>query len=169
PLTRFRRNIRQSGLRQINAALAEVNAELLNLDLSLVDRAVLAGRQRELRAARKLVQWLLATPHFSPADSDPVDTGTAVPGPPPRVAHPHPRDLIAMGRISSTSGTAIGTAIETTTETELVHTRSLQSMLFDAVLAKLETNLENVTETPMEIDILRQEKKRELFFWCCAS
>ena len=62
PLAVLRRNLRRSGIRRIEAALAEVTTQLQNLDLSLVDRAVLAGRQRELRTARWLVGRLLATP-----------------------------------------------------------------------------------------------------------
>ena len=36
--------------------------------------------------------------------------------------------------------------------------------LFDRIVAKLQSGLENLTNTPLEIDILRQEKKRELFY-----
>lgn len=36
--------------------------------------------------------------------------------------------------------------------------------LFDRIAAKLQSGLENLTTTPLEIDILRQEKKRELFY-----
>ncbi|HEY9643418.1 MAG TPA: DUF3685 domain-containing protein [Coleofasciculaceae cyanobacterium] len=135
PLIRLRRHIRQSGIRQIDAALTEVNAELLSLELSLVDRAILAGRQRELRTARKLVSWLLATPN-APAPAAPIPEVV-----PPPAALPNAPP-----------------------ETAIATQRSLQSVLFDTVLAKLQTNLENATETPLETDILRQEKKRELFY-----
>jgi hypothetical protein len=36
--------------------------------------------------------------------------------------------------------------------------------IFDRIAAKLQSSLENLTPTPLEIDILRQEKKRELFY-----
>jgi DNA-binding NarL/FixJ family response regulator len=36
--------------------------------------------------------------------------------------------------------------------------------LFDRIAAKLQSSLENLTPTPLEIDILRLEKKRELFY-----
>ncbi len=36
--------------------------------------------------------------------------------------------------------------------------------LFDRIAAKLQSGLENLTNTQLEIDILRQEKKRELFY-----
>jgi Protein of unknown function (DUF3685) len=42
--------------------------------------------------------------------------------------------------------------------------RTLQSMLLEGLLAKLQTNLQNKTETPLEIDILRDDRKRELLY-----
>jgi DNA-binding NarL/FixJ family response regulator len=36
--------------------------------------------------------------------------------------------------------------------------------IFDRIAAKLQSSLENLTATPLEIDILRIEKKRELFY-----
>jgi hypothetical protein len=40
----------------------------------------------------------------------------------------------------------------------------LQAEIFDRIAAKLQSNLDNLTPTPLEIDILRVEKKRELFY-----
>jgi Protein of unknown function (DUF3685) len=42
--------------------------------------------------------------------------------------------------------------------------KQLQAEIFDRLAAKLQSNLENLTATPLEIDILRVEKKRELFY-----
>jgi hypothetical protein len=42
--------------------------------------------------------------------------------------------------------------------------KQLQAEIFDRIAAKLQSNLENLTATPLEIDILRVEKKRELFY-----
>ena len=153
PLSRIRRNLRQSGLQQIEVALAEVNAELRQLELSLVDRAILAGRQRELRVARKLVGWILATPgeeRRQPANlrslsSQTVDSQTVDQSGEEERSLPDPSASI------SRSSAAIANV-------------RLESVLFDAVLEKLQNSLENGTETPMEIDILRAEKKRELFY-----
>jgi Protein of unknown function (DUF3685) len=55
------------------------------------------------------------------------------------------------------------------TEIELVTpgkitAKQLQSDVFDRLAAKLQSNLDNLTTTPLEIDILRVEKKRELFY-----
>jgi hypothetical protein len=40
--------------------------------------------------------------------------------------------------------------------------RSIQSALFDTTFARLQSTLRNLTSTPLEIDILREDKKREL-------
>jgi hypothetical protein len=42
--------------------------------------------------------------------------------------------------------------------------KQLQAGIFDRIAAKLQSNLDNLTATPLEIDILRVEKKRELFY-----
>ncbi len=39
-----------------------------------------------------------------------------------------------------------------------------QINIFDRIASKLQSRLDNLTPTPLEIDILRQEKKRELFY-----
>jgi Protein of unknown function (DUF3685) len=42
--------------------------------------------------------------------------------------------------------------------------KQLQAEIFDRIATKLQSNLDNLTSTPLEIDILRLEKKRELFY-----
>ncbi|HEY9859043.1 MAG TPA: DUF3685 domain-containing protein, partial [Candidatus Obscuribacterales bacterium] len=42
--------------------------------------------------------------------------------------------------------------------------RPLQSRLFDRTVSKLQSPLQNLTNHPLEIDILREEKKRELLY-----
>ncbi len=44
------------------------------------------------------------------------------------------------------------------------HANLVAQTLFDRIAAKLQSSLENLTTTPLEIDILRLEKKRELFY-----
>lgn len=46
----------------------------------------------------------------------------------------------------------------------LLTTAALQSALFASCVTKLQFPLENVTDTPLEIDILREQKKRELLY-----
>jgi DNA-binding NarL/FixJ family response regulator len=140
PFSRLRTALRRSGLRQIEAALTEVNAELSSLDLSLLDRAILAGRQRELRAARRLVDWLRV---------DQVAEAAEVSEPP---------GLQGSTEIVAASSPPLSQIVG------IADSRTLQSVLFDTVLGKLQSSLENQTEIPLETDILRTEKKRELFY-----
>ncbi len=133
----WRTKLRAMGIEQIEAALAELDAELRQARLSAIDRAILTGRKRELTSARWLVQRLFPSP-VSPI------------APPSSVLPPY-----QLPTISS--------QIVTTTPTELVPPTQQQG-IFDRMAAKLTLQLDNLTPTPLEIDILRPEKKRELFY-----
>lgn len=158
PLAVFRRNLRRSGLRQIEAALAEVTAELQNLDLSLIDRAVLAGRQRELRASRWLVSRLLATPRLV---EDPQNRREA--GSPEVTRINTPRSMPPASPPSPPPPSQSASAI-VPAAAALANSQSVQSVAFDALLMKVQSGLENQTDVPLETDILREDKKRELFY-----
>jgi DNA-binding NarL/FixJ family response regulator len=119
---------RIAGLRQIDAALQQIQNQLRSRELSAIDKAFLAGRRRELRAARWLVQQVI--PEQRPA-------------PPPQILPASVPTPQPVGEITP---------------------RSVQEELFDQVATKLLSNLENLTDTPLEIDILKLEKKRELFY-----
>lgn len=140
-LFRLRNNLRLSGISQIDAALAAVMAQLQMPGLPLLDRAVLAGQQRELLAARWLLTRLLATPH-------------------PRQQEYQPSPAI------SSFGSAIAKSDSQQIETSppLLTPRALQSALFASCITKLQFPLQNVTDIPLEIDILREDKKRELLY-----
>ena len=143
--SRIRTALSRSGIRQIDAALTQINAELRSLDLSLLDRAILAGQQRELRAARWLVDRLRGDRAGENSESQrSVRVPEAISPPLPQLAAQIPSPLEAV-QLAADS-------------------RTLQSVVFDAVLVKLQASLENQTETPLETDILREEKKRELFY-----
>jgi hypothetical protein len=47
---------------------------------------------------------------------------------------------------------------------ETPHLKAWQGELFERIATKLQSSLENLTGIPLEIDILKLEKKRELFF-----
>ena len=177
-LAPFRRKLRLSGIQQIEAALSEVRAELQNLDLSLLDRAILAGRSRELRAARWIVSGLLATPSlesgrlesgsefgsnselaFNPARQIPQT---------PRLAPDQPAQSTALSGQSRQAGQA-GQLVPVSRGSLVdVEDRApepgVQELVLDALTAKLQAGLTNLTELPLEIDILREDKKRELLY-----
>ncbi len=62
PLARLRNNLRLSGITHIEASLNSVIAQLQVPGLPLMDKAILAGRRRELLAARWLLNQMLALP-----------------------------------------------------------------------------------------------------------
>lgn len=145
PLSTLRRNLRRSGIRQIDAVLADVTAELQNLDQSLLNRAVLAGRQRELKAARWLVNQLLSTPSL---EEEPMQQPIETPAPPAEDVLPRPVLTVQPSEMALT----------------VAGMPEIQSVVLDAVLAKLQTGITNQTEITLETDILREDKKRELFY-----
>ncbi len=80
------------------------------------------------------------------------------------------RELIAarwlMQRLSFGVDVPILTSHEPTNLSLIgtVTAKQVQGEIFDRIAAKLQSGLENLTVTPLEIDILRVEKKRELFY-----
>lgn len=136
-----RQNWRSIGLSQIDAAINDVNAQLRLPNLSLLDRAFLVGRRRELKAARWIVEQTL------PAQQLSDDRQIILPHSLPE----NPDPSAAIVPVESTSLTS-------------EKPKALQADLFDRIAAKLSSSLENLTTVPLEIDILKPERKRELFY-----
>jgi DNA-binding response OmpR family regulator len=116
---------------QIDRAMQALDQKLRSPQTNIIERWVLAGRQRELRASRWITQRLLPG-----VPSQPVIQPQAAPVPLPN------------GPIESMQR-AGGLPLAT---------------LFDRLAAKLRYPLDNSTEIPLEIDILRSEKQRELIY-----
>ncbi|GAC1457752.1 MAG: DUF3685 domain-containing protein [Chamaesiphon sp.] len=132
----WRHHLRQYGLRQIDQTLTEVTSVLQNPHLSLLNWLFWSGRKRELKAARRFVT------QFLPADIVIVQPGQ------------NSSEL----RVMSPDGSEQSEEILHLTQNS--PTQPLD--LFDMILAKLQLSVENLTDSPLEIDILREEKKREL-------
>lgn len=154
----LRSQLQQSSVLQIDVVMNVVVNELENADLSLLDRAIVAGKYRELRAARWLVTQLL-TPNSATSKDSQSPTEESI-------------DLIPNSQIrrspeippSSSNSSMPSSAIATQPTSFIEQIRDLRSLLFDSISTKLQTSLENLTETPLETDILREDKKRELFY-----
>ncbi|HEY9615612.1 MAG TPA: DUF3685 domain-containing protein [Microcoleaceae cyanobacterium] len=157
PFAVLRRNLRRSGLRQINAAIAQLEAQLQNPELSVADQIFLAGRLRELRAARWVVNRLLTSQE--PPTTEPSTTAASStqddsnPSTTPGQTTSLPSETVADS--STFSG-------ELLTQTTASSIRTIQAVLFDGMATRLSASLLNLTDTPLEIDILREDKKREL-------
>ncbi len=137
--TVLRQRWSSSGLRQIDAALQNINTQLQTARLTAIDKAFLAGRRRELRAARWLVQQLNPEPQSRPRYN-----------PPPQ--------------ISPTRALVTTPSVEIEPTDSPPNPRTVQAEVFDRIASKLQSNLENLTNLPLEIDILSVGKKRELFY-----
>ncbi len=154
-LEQMRLNWREMGLQQIDTALAVLNTQIDTTELSQWERWLLTGRQRELRTARTLVNWFLPTvPLPPPVTPDPRTDRDRLPrsGPAPTPRVPAAADIPTTWLTLAPSEMGMAPA----------DLRLVQTALFDAMFRKLQTNLQNLTGTPLEIDILRIEKRREL-------
>ena len=159
--------MRSYGLRQIEDALALVNHELQNPNLSNLDWLFWSGRRRELRAARWVVNQLLPTdvivvererriggqnsPSLRAADSLGLPS---VPATPTRSLSSSSQSSISRQQIVPASRLA---------NSELSQIPQ-QSTLFELTLAKLQSGLSNLTGVVLEIDILSPEKRQDLLY-----
>lgn len=159
-VAKLRNHLRLSGLQQIDATLAEVTAQLQVPGLPLLERAFLAGQRRELLASRWVVNQLLTPPEgrsrrggfnqdlsgMPDLMTSPVQ-GSRVGGYPELPPGSNSSPLSPIIRIESSSRLSF---------------RDLQADLFNSTRTKLQFSLQNLTSVPLEIDIFREVKKREL-------
>jgi DNA-binding NarL/FixJ family response regulator len=141
---RLTNNFRLSGIEQINHNLAAVEAQLQIPGLPLLDKAVLAGQRRELLAARWLLNRMLSFPQTKP----PIPASNQLP-----VSIPEASSIISQDNSKFAEDLP-----------PVLSARALQARLFSACINKLQFSLENITDEPLEIDILREDKKRELLY-----
>ncbi|MBD2163772.1 DUF3685 domain-containing protein [Calothrix membranacea FACHB-236] len=152
PFARLRNNWRLSGIDYIDATLKSVTAQLQVPGLPVMDQAILAGRRRELLAARWLLNRLLATPQErQPEQQQVIPDSMQLPPP-----------LNSLSSAIATSNTP--NLLQLQDSLPFLSPRTLQSNLFASCITKLQLPLENVTDIPLEIDILRTDKKRELLY-----
>lgn len=168
-IARWLDEIGRSGVQQIEAEMAQVQASVQHPQLSQLDRLFLEGRQRELLAARWMVNQLFAPSmrlgkrklyprgfqgirrhledkqkttgirHLSPRQDAPRRGGDR---PPVRV---HNGELLPAAQAP-------------------LEAIDLQARLFNATEAKIDSPLLNRTGKVMEIDILHRDKKQELLY-----
>ncbi|RCJ37210.1 regulator [Nostoc punctiforme NIES-2108] len=140
PFSKLRNNLRLSGIANIDATLAAVTTQLQTPGLPVLDRAILAGQRRELLAARWLLNRLLVSPQERQKEQIPV------------VDKPPLTPLLSSA------------IQQRQTVSPLLSPGTLQSALFTSCVTKLQLPLRNVTDIPLEIDIFREDKKRELLY-----
>ena len=140
----IRANLRLSGLRRIDQALTEVEANLANPNRDRmgdrmgdrITKIVLAGQARELNAARWLVDRLWGektAPAIDSANNDPQ----------------------IYEEVAS---------FELEISDRKINPLAVQASLWDKTVKKLQSSLLNSSKTPLEIDVLKDEKKRQLLY-----
>ncbi len=132
--------LRQSGLGQIEASLTEINLQINNSPLPLVDRLFWQGRQRELLAARWLVKQIL-----------PVEV-IIIPEVLPQTAP----------NSQSQSRALLPLSLATTLRFPYLSQSPHAVAIFEHALTRVQLSVDNLTEIPLEIDILQVKKKQEL-------
>ncbi len=130
----FKENLRLSGLQQIDTTLKDVTAQLQIPGLTVLEKAIFAGHRRELLASRWLVNRILKP------QSTLINDGA------------YPKN-IESNKVQIKESSLV-----------LANNSTIQSQanIFTSVRAKLQFSLENLTDVPLEIDILRIEKRQEL-------
>ncbi|MEQ8999612.1 MAG: DUF3685 domain-containing protein [Coleofasciculus sp. B1-GNL1-01] len=151
PPPRWHTQLRQSGLQQIEAALKQVTAQLQQGNLSRLDWLFWTGRRRELLTARWLVNQLL------PTDSGlvPSNNSNSPAELQPRLNPSSSRPPVPQNRLRPSPTSALS---KTSSEALQFQPSTPQAM----TLTKLDSSLANLTNTPLEIDILQVERRREL-------
>lgn len=127
------------GVEYIDQEQNQIQRWLQDPSLTLIQRIILNGRQRELTAAR----WLLC-----------------------QLRSPRPTSPQRAEQPSSQFRTSTTTALTVSEPSSLASSnlagRDIESLLFDAIFSKLHPPLRNLSQIPLEIDILRPEKRRQL-------
>ncbi|HEY9691652.1 MAG TPA: DUF3685 domain-containing protein [Oculatellaceae cyanobacterium] len=131
---------RRNGIQQINNSLAEVTSQLENPNLSNLDWLFWSGRRRELLAARWLVNQLL------------------------------PADVVILQPVQNTELPLVDSQPADRAKNPIVRKQNYltkssnlpQKSIFDTTRVKLQFPLQNLTGSPLEIEILRLEKRKEL-------
>lgn len=149
---------------QIDDAMTQIEQQAAHQRLPYWYRLVLAGKYRELRAARWLIQRLLPVAETI----EPVPPGTSTPAnltadrrsAPTRI--PSPISATALAESSAR-------AIARQRPPVPVPLGDVRSRVLEAVFRKLQFPLENRSTIPLEIDILRPEKCRELLYTTLRS
>ena len=150
--------LNRTSVEQIDVAMAEIE-QLATRRLPYWYRLVLAGKYRELRAARWLVQRILPVAELpessttSPLTREVSGANTDVPS------------ALTSEPQSTEAGLRLGGGDLVPSRSPLpVSVGDIRTRVCEAVFRKLQFSLENQSSIPLEIDILRSDKSRELLY-----
>lgn len=157
--------MRQSGLSQIEAALAQVMQQLQQPDLSNLDWLFWSGRKRELVAARWLVNQLLPTDVIVvEREPETEDKGMSGSGSVLQGRRPLAETRGLSSRQEEGALAALPASLPSSPNLSPLASASQLATPFDVTLAKVQSNLSNLSGVVLEIDILSPERKRDLLY-----
>ncbi len=136
--TNFRQRLHQSGNNYINDSLRRIQHKLKTPGLPLLEQVILAGRSRELLAAKWLLDQILPSPTTPDTISNRENRQPL-----------SDRNLPVLSPVTTPSNHS---------------PRGLQAELFANCANHLQQPLHNVSDLALEIDILLIDKKRELLY-----
>ncbi|MEG3859224.1 DUF3685 domain-containing protein [Microcoleus sp. herbarium12] len=164
----------RSGLQEIDAALAVIQTDLQQIKaadatdlVTILDGIVVSGRRRELLAARWIVSQLLFERSAQkeegrgPFGSSRLGSGQVAQGK-QREEEDGRSKTGETRRENWLTNSQLQVANSQFLAESLAVASDWQGSLFDSVAAKLQLDLVNLTGVPLEIDILRSTKQREL-------
>ncbi|WRH67252.1 MAG: DUF3685 domain-containing protein [Planktothrix sp. GU0601_MAG3] len=153
----------QPGLRQIEQAIAEVNQEIKqNLEelnqqdtITIINKLILTGKRRELLTARWIIDKL-----SSDKTSPILEDSTVIAR--DNFTNFNPDNYESQKDYLNSALVVNNNSIDD--QNSAIVANNLKSVLFDKTVMKLQSGLINLTGMPLEIDILRLSKKRELLY-----
>ncbi|MEL7068461.1 MAG: DUF3685 domain-containing protein [Cyanobacteria bacterium J06581_3] len=183
PLTAMRISMRLSGMRQIDQNMVDVEVARQQAT-SWLSQVVLDGKKRELAAAKWLMSALWRTPRFEsnrPGSSTSLgiernrgaasldwmrmaqgDYGGSYAD---RTAARYlDRESLVPGARAAIAAMEPGLPTSSPPGSLQGRPGDVQNAVFEGVFAKLQRPLKNISEQPLEIDILRADKKLELLY-----
>lgn len=156
-----KRNFYLSGMRRIDLVLNEVKANLADTNHDQISdriaKIVLAGQARELQAARWLVDRLWGQKSIpiiiseNPASNPNVNEEFASPN------LENIENIEISDRKTDTSQSRSDEKLRS-------NALAIQASLWDNTVKKLQSSLLNLSKNPLEIDVLKDSKKRELLY-----
>ena len=158
-------NLCKSGIKQIDYSLLEVIYQLnergKNLDrnnlLSLLNVAITSGQRRELLTARWILSQLSNQSFNTHKQQQKIDFNRN------NFFNLQLQTNKLLNSVNNDRKTILNTNTEVISQNSN-ETINVQTALFEEIIAKLNSNLINFSELPMEIDILRGYKKQELIY-----
>jgi len=169
----IKRNFYQSGLRHIDQVLSEVETNLANMSGAILNnqgeteqdsnqnfsqnlqQIILAGQARELRAAK----WLMAQIWRPEIPSENTDQGVAESSQSPQFNGQFDEQFNDQ---TSSDRPDLNPATDITKPN--TNALAVQASLWDRTVNKLQSSVTNLSKVSLEIDILKDDKKRELLY-----